>query len=51
MVRLAVAVATEALLSRTTTIELVADAEPSIDWVGGFAILSPGVLPVVVRRT
>ncbi|MBY0514238.1 MAG: cytochrome P450, partial [Gemmataceae bacterium] len=46
LVRVALGAATAALLGTTTAIEPAGDVE----WVGGFAIRGPGVLPVVLRR-
>jgi cytochrome P450 len=45
MVRMAVAVATGALLAATTAIEPADEAE----WIGGFAIRAPATLPAVLR--
>ena len=46
LIRLALAVTTEALLSRTIAVEPVGE----VDWIGGFAIRAPASLPVVLRR-
>jgi cytochrome P450 len=46
LIRLAVAVATDALLSMTSAVEQVGEVE----WIGGFAIRAPASLPVVLRR-
>ncbi len=46
LIRMAVAVATDALLSMTSAVELVGEVE----WIGGFAIRAPASLPVVLRR-
>jgi cytochrome P450 len=46
LIRMAVAVATDALLSTTSAVEPVGEVE----WIGGFAIRAPGSLPVVLRR-
>ena len=46
LIRLAVAVATGALLSMTSAVEPVGEVE----WIGGFAIRAPASLPVVLRR-
>ena len=50
LVRMAVAVATETLLERTATIELVDGAASTVEWIGGFAIRAPAALPVVLTR-
>jgi cytochrome P450 len=46
LIRMAVAVATDALLRMTSAVEPVGDVE----WIGGFAIRAPATLPVVLRR-
>ena len=46
LIRMAVAVATDALLSMTSAVEPVGEVE----WIGGFAIRAPASLPVVLRR-
>jgi cytochrome P450 len=46
LIRLAVAVATDALLRLTSAVELAGEVE----WTGGFAIRSPASLPIVLRR-
>jgi hypothetical protein len=46
LIRLAVAVATEALLGAADAIEPAGEVE----WLGGFAIRAPATLPVVLRR-
>jgi cytochrome P450 len=46
LIRLAVAVATSALLCSASTAEPVGEVE----WIGGFAIRAPASLPVVLRR-
>jgi cytochrome P450 len=46
LIRLAAAIATDALLRGTTSLELAGEVE----WVGGFAIHAPTSLPVVLRR-
>jgi cytochrome P450 len=46
LIRLAVAVATGALLRLTSAVELVGEVE----WIGGFAIRAPDSLQVVLRR-
>ncbi len=46
LIRVAVAVATEALLRVTSAVEPVGEAA----WIGGFAIRAPASLPVVLRR-
>ena len=43
---MAVAVATDALLSMMSAVEPVGEVE----WIGGFAIRAPASLPVVLRR-
>ena len=49
LVRMAVGVATSALLGGTAEIAL-AEGAP-VEWIGGFATCAPGTLPVVLRRT
>ena len=44
LIRMAVAVATDALLSMTSAVEPVGEVE----WIGGFAIRAPASLPVVL---
>jgi cytochrome P450 len=46
MVRMAVAVATAALLAATIALEPAGEPE----WIGGFAIRAPATLPAVLRR-
>jgi cytochrome P450 len=46
LIRMAVAVATGALLRMTSAIEPAGEVE----WIGGFAIRAPASLPVVLRR-
>jgi cytochrome P450 len=46
LIRIAICVATDALLRATSSLELV--SEP--DWIRGFAIRAPATLPVVLRR-
>jgi cytochrome P450 len=46
LIRMAVAVATGALLGLTSAVEPVGEVE----WIGGFAIRAPASLPVVLRR-
>jgi hypothetical protein len=46
LIRLAAAVATDALLRATDAVEPVGQ----VDWIGGFAIRAPATLPVVLRR-
>ena len=46
LIRMAVAVATDALLRMTSAIEPVGEVE----WIGGFAIRAPASLPVVLHR-
>jgi hypothetical protein len=46
LIRMAVAVATAALLGTTSAVEPVGEVE----WIGGFAIRAPASLPVVLRR-
>jgi cytochrome P450 len=46
LIRMAVAVATDALLSMTSEVEPVGEVE----WIGGFAIRAPASLSVVLRR-
>jgi cytochrome P450 len=46
LIRMAVAVATDALLGTTSAVEPVGE----VDWIGGFAIRAPASLPVVLRR-
>ena len=46
LIRMAVAVATDALLSMMSAVELAGEVE----WIGGFAIRAPASLPVVLRR-
>lgn len=46
LIRMAVGVATHALLRTTTDMELIGPVE----WTGGFAIRAPASLPVVLRR-
>jgi cytochrome P450 len=46
LIRVAVAVATDALLRGTSTVEPVG----AVEWIGGFAIRAPASLPVVLRR-
>ena len=46
LIRMAVAVATDALLGMTSAVEPVGEVE----WIGGFAIRAPASLPVVLRR-
>jgi cytochrome P450 len=46
LIRLAVAVATDALLAVTSAVEPVGEVE----WIGGFAIRAPASLAVVLRR-
>jgi cytochrome P450 len=46
LIRMAVAVATDSLLSMTSAVEPVGDVE----WIGGFAIRAPASLSVVLRR-
>jgi cytochrome P450 len=45
-IRMAVAVATDALLGMTSAVEPIGEVE----WIGGFAIRAPASLPVVLRR-
>jgi hypothetical protein len=47
IIRMAVAVATNALLSMTSAVEPAGE----IEWIGGFAIRAPASLPVVLRRS
>ncbi len=49
MVRMALDVATSALLRGTSSIRR--EAAAPVEWVGGFAIRTPGTLPVVVSRS
>lgn len=46
LIRMAAAVATDALLRATTALDLAGE----VDWIGGFAIRAPASLPVVLRR-
>jgi cytochrome P450 len=46
LIRMAVAVATAALLRTRSDVELVGEVE----WIGGFAIRGPGSLRIVLRR-
>jgi len=46
LVRMAVTVATVALLETSSEIEVIGEVE----WIGGFAIRGPAALPVVLRR-
>jgi cytochrome P450 len=46
LIRMAAAVATDALLQTTTSLELAGQ----VDWIGGFAIRAVASLPVVLRR-
>ena len=46
LIRLAASIATRALLSSASAIELNGD----ITWIGGFAIRAPASLPVILRR-
>jgi cytochrome P450 len=46
LIRMAVAVATDALLRMTSAVELVGEVE----WIDGFAIRAPSTLGVVLRR-
>lgn len=50
LVRLAVIVATEALLARSATLALVDDAASAVAWRGGFALRAPAALPVLRLR-
>jgi hypothetical protein len=47
MIRIAVAVATDALLRKTNAVELVGE----VRWIGGFAIRGPASLSVVLQFT
>jgi hypothetical protein len=46
LIRMAVGIATDALLSTTDAVELTGPVE----WIGGYAIRAPAALPAVLRR-
>jgi cytochrome P450 len=46
LIRMAAAVATDALLQATDAVEPIGQ----VDWIGGFAIRAPASLPVILRR-